>query len=498
MRGVLAIAIAAMPWFAPAAAVAAAEDPQSHGLDAELARLREIGGQLVRQRALQQALQQRADGLAREIESLQTRRDQISSILTSERDEAAALERQLDRLVPRVLARSAAIRERRGQAARLLADLATTSRQVELDPTIRARMLAVSPLLLRQLRSAGAGLDPLERRPEPLIAREREIELRAPQLIAEAERLQREQELQQQQRSATAAGLAQLNTRIETLGSEQRRLAQAVVSHEVAQAVEAGPNPDQPALRADRQTRPAGETAPEATVAGSLPTTSQLALAMHAIQPSSPQLMAAAPPSAISALPAANAEVAAAALLRPPAKLAGAALRGELATAACGRAPAATPLDAVFLYTAPLAGVGSQVPVARLPPPAPPITPMLADFGSAFGDQDNGAGKSGLTIVAMPGQSVAAPDEGHVVFAAPFRSYGLLLIIQHQREYHTLLWGLAELDVAVGDQVRTGQIVGVMAADADHPPELHVELRRNGRPVNPLPWLAANSNKVRG
>jgi hypothetical protein len=52
MRGVLAIAIAAMPWFAPAAAVAAAEDPQSHGLDAELARLREIGGQLVRQRAL--------------------------------------------------------------------------------------------------------------------------------------------------------------------------------------------------------------------------------------------------------------------------------------------------------------------------------------------------------------------------------------------------------------------------------------------------------------
>ena len=72
------------------------------------------------------------------------------------------------------------------------------------------------------------------------------------------------------------------------------------------------------------------------------------------------------------------------------------------------------------------------------------------------------------------------------------------MIIEHQREYHTLLWGFSELDVAKGDRVRTGQIVGVMAADAERPPELHVELRRNGRPVNPLPWLAASSNKVRG
>ena len=52
------------------------------------------------------------------------------------------------------------------------------------------------------------------------------------------------------------------------------------------------------------------------------------------------------------------------------------------------------------------------------------------------------------------------------MFAAPFRSYGLLLIIEHQPEYHTLLWGFAELDVEVGDQVRAGQIVGVMASDA--------------------------------
>jgi len=54
------------------------------------------------------------------------------------------------------------------------------------------------------------------------------------------------------------------------------------------------------------------------------------------------------------------------------------------------------------------------------------------------------------------------------------------------------------LDVETGDRVRTGQIVGVMATDVERPPELHVEVRRHGRPVNPLPWLAASSNKVRG
>ena len=84
------------------------------------------------------------------------------------------------------------------------------------------------------------------------------------------------------------------------------------------------------------------------------------------------------------------------------------------------------------------------------------------------------------------------------MFAAPFKSYGLLLIIEHQREYHTLLWGFAKLAVGVGDRVRAGQIVGVMDVMRIVPPGLDVELRRNGRPVDPLPWLAGSSSKVRG
>jgi septal ring factor EnvC (AmiA/AmiB activator) len=72
------------------------------------------------------------------------------------------------------------------------------------------------------------------------------------------------------------------------------------------------------------------------------------------------------------------------------------------------------------------------------------------------------------------------------------------LIIEHDSEYHTLLWGFSKLRVAVGDEVRGGEIVGIMDVVDGVPPRLGVELRRRGRPVNPLPWLAASSSKVRG
>ncbi len=85
-------------------------------------------------------------------------------------------------------------------------------------------------------------------------------------------------------------------------------------------------------------------------------------------------------------------------------------------------------------------------------PPAP-IMPVPGEVVNPFSDQ-GGDRRQARTSRSppCPGQAVAAPEAGRVVFAAPFRSYGKLLIIEHQREYHTLLWGFAELDVAKGDR----------------------------------------------
>ena len=115
-----------------------------------------------------------------------------------------------------------------------------------------------------------------------------------------------------------------------------------------------------------------------------------------------------------------------------------------------------------------------------------------------FGDDPDDVLGRGITISANPSAPVLAPSDGRIVFAGRFKRYGLLLILDHGNEYHTLLAGLAELQAERGDLVRTGQTVGRLAKGIDSNPRLYLELRRGGMPINPLPWLAARSNRVRG
>jgi septal ring factor EnvC (AmiA/AmiB activator) len=79
------------------------------------------------------------------------------------------------------------------------------------------------------------------------------------------------------------------------------------------------------------------------------------------------------------------------------------------------------------------------------------------------------------------------------VFSAPFRSYGKLLILDCGSGYHFVLAGLDRLDVTIGRSVIEGEPVGTMPmwdpkAPADRP-TLYVELRRNGMPIDPAPYL---------
>lgn len=110
---------------------------------------------------------------------------------------------------------------------------------------------------------------------------------------------------------------------------------------------------------------------------------------------------------------------------------------------------------------------------------------------------DVGVVNKGLEIATRKGAQVIAPYDGQVAFAGPFRGYGLLLIIEHSEGYHTLLAGMARIDATVGQRLLSGEPVGVMGQD-EAKPTLYVELRRNGQPVNPLPWLTAQKRKVSG
>jgi murein hydrolase activator len=491
------VAVAAAP--EPLLAISGpSEKGASLSLEAELSRLDEIRERLVRRRALQRGLEQRAASLAAEVDALQARREHAWAVLGSERGEAQALARRLDYLVPRVLARHAAVQKRRERASRMLADLASTSRQAQLDPSIRARMLAISPLMLQRLQSAETSLSLRERQPDRLIVRQDELERRAPLLMAQAQRLQSRREQSQRQRQIVSAQLRQVIAEVQQLSSKEQVLAQRVFNHGVAHSALAGPKADQPALP-DLASRPAAASVLDAAVKGLLAEGSRRAL-VRAVQPTL-QLVAVAPKSVALILPDAIAHTGLPALPPPPGKPLEAMLEGDLGAAAPrphAELEGVTPQDVASLQPGPLADFDLQVAPTRLQRSQAPILPIPSELANPFRAGVSDDPKPGISIVAAPGQAVAAPEDGRVVFAGPFKSYGLLLIIEHQREYHTLLWGFSRLDVALGDPVRNGQLIGVMAADAERPAELHVELRRNGRPVNPLPWLAASSNKVRG
>ncbi|HSA79327.1 MAG TPA: peptidoglycan DD-metalloendopeptidase family protein [Geminicoccaceae bacterium] len=497
--GLLCAAIAAAVAAGPGSLLAAtspAETSASLSRRAELSDLDQIRERLARRRVLQQGLDQRVASLALEIATLEARQEQAWATLRHERDEARALARRLDHLVPRVLARQAAVQQRREQAARMLADLASTSRGVELDPTIRARMLAISPVVLRRLQSAESSLSVLERQPDRLLARHEEIERRAPLLIAEAERLQSQGEETERQRQIVSARLEQVTAEVEQLSHKQQLAVRRVLPREVAQSAHAGPKSDQPALP-----EPARAAVLDAAVKGLLAERPQRAFAVHAVQPAASRLVAIARGSSAPTRAAAVAYAGLAAVPPPPAKPLDRLLEGGLHGAAQGAlagVDGVTPQNVALLQPGPLAAIDMGVAPARIGRAAAPIIPIPGEVANPFGELGGAELKPGLGIVAAPGQAVTAPQDGRIVFAGPFKSYGLLLIIEHQREYHTLLWGFSRLDVTIGDPVRNGQIIGVMAADAEHPARLHVELRRNGRPVNPLPWLAASSNKVRG
>ncbi len=118
-----------------------------------------------------------------------------------------------------------------------------------------------------------------------------------------------------------------------------------------------------------------------------------------------------------------------------------------------------------------------------------------------FGDHRPGAPGEvqGLTISTRSSALVTAPHDGTVSFAGPFRSYGRLLIMDLGDGYHLLIAGLAQSDVTVGQWLLAGEPIGSMTRTTDGTrPELYLELRRNGSPVDPLPWMAPSKGKSSG
>ena len=151
---------------------------------------------------------------------------------------------------------------------------------------------------------------------------------------------------------------------------------------------------------------------------------------------------------------------------------------------------------AIIIVPSPLAKRVLSIRQARGMLPFPAVGQITGRYGDLLGS--SGPIRKGIVIETLPAAQVVAPYDGDVVFAGLFRGYGLLLIIEHDEEYHTLLTGLSRIDAVIGQRIIAGEPVGVMGQLTPEPPNLYVELRRAGQPINPLPWLAVHKGKVTG
>jgi murein hydrolase activator len=126
-----------------------------------------------------------------------------------------------------------------------------------------------------------------------------------------------------------------------------------------------------------------------------------------------------------------------------------------------------------------------------------------------FGGSDGAGGaEKGISLATRAGAQVTTPCDGWVVYAGPFRSYGQLLILNAGGGYHVLIAGMERISVNIGQFVLTGepvatmgtrsQVASILATNASQP-VLYVEFRKDGTPIDPGPWWAANEGeKVRG
>ncbi|MCB2072423.1 MAG: LysM peptidoglycan-binding domain-containing protein [Novosphingobium sp.] len=144
-------------------------------------------------------------------------------------------------------------------------------------------------------------------------------------------------------------------------------------------------------------------------------------------------------------------------------------------------------------------------PAATSPAPAPTPTPAPAAASASrfawpvsgsirrgFTPREQSNYHDGLDIQAQRGAAVRATGAGKVIFADKKGSYGNLVILSHGDGWHSVYGYLDRITVKVGEQVGKGERIGLVGntgiAKGD---ELHFELRRNNKPVDPTSELPA-------
>ncbi len=135
--------------------------------------------------------------------------------------------------------------------------------------------------------------------------------------------------------------------------------------------------------------------------------------------------------------------------------------------------------------------------VDRLPAPEPMSGnsfrwPVQGRIISAFGTKPDGGHNDGINVAVPAGTSVKAAENGVVAYAGnELKGYGNLVLVRHSNSWVSAYAHNDEILVKRGDQVRRGQVIAKAGNSGQvSQPQLHFELRKGSRPVDPTKFMS--------
>lgn len=115
--------------------------------------------------------------------------------------------------------------------------------------------------------------------------------------------------------------------------------------------------------------------------------------------------------------------------------------------------------------------------------------PVRGKLASMFDGPASETAWKGVLINAKEGADIKAVTKGKVAYAGTLKGYGLLIIIEHDKQYMSLYAFNQSLYKHKGDTVEAGDVIASVGQSGGRSkPGLYFEIRQNGKPVDPLLW----------
>jgi lipoprotein NlpD len=142
----------------------------------------------------------------------------------------------------------------------------------------------------------------------------------------------------------------------------------------------------------------------------------------------------------------------------------------------------------------PQPGVATPPPAQQSLPQSPAVQQSAAArwaWPTSAIESPHAVAGGGILLAGVLGQPVRAAGSGRIVYVGSgMRGYGNLIIIKHDESFLTAYAHIQGVGVREGQEVLRGQVIAQMGVGPHQAPALYFEIRLNGKPVDPLPYLS--------